>query len=208
MCGSSPRRTAILPPRSVPNIPRRPVQPHLGFPISSAASRARQRRGDYSGAVSLPAPRTAALGASGFSADAVETLLERRWPGNVRELKNAWNARRFSPRRVDHGPELAQLDWSRAAEGLPESGPARSDTPRRGTAGTTGRGPQVGDGTPSVRLTAGGDAARAGTLAEFERGYIAEVLESCGGKIYGPDGAAAALGSNPPRSRAGSGNSG
>ena len=137
-------------------------------------------------------------GRLGFSADAVETLLERRWPGNVRELKNAVERAAILARgELITARELAQLDWSRAAEGLPESGLSRSDTPGRGTAGTTGRGPQVGDGTPSVRLTAGGNAARAGTLAEFERGYIAEVLESCGGKIYGPDGAAAALGLKP-----------
>jgi transcriptional regulator with GAF, ATPase, and Fis domain len=117
----------------------------------------------------------------------LEALMHRDWPGNVRELLNVLERATISSSSADGGPGLhlpafepASQPALRAAASVAFSvpaleGPAFTDT--------RGAGPPPILVEREVRLQ--------------ERENLRRALESCGGKIYGPDGAAALLGLKP-----------
>jgi transcriptional regulator with GAF, ATPase, and Fis domain len=112
-------------------------------------------------------------GGLAFDASALELLARRSWPGNVRELRNAVERAAILARGGQIGAiELGEGDRVKPAQPSPDQG-----------------------GSAPARES--GRDARGLSLAEAERRHIAGVLEAAGGKIYGPDGAAASLGLKP-----------
>jgi formate hydrogenlyase transcriptional activator len=105
--------------------------------------------------------------------DEIWAALEgQAWPGNVRELENfLQRALILSP-----GPELALPDLPAPAAAR-RSAPARADAPAAGGA----------DGPPAPPRP----------FADEVREVLARALEACGGRVYGPQGAAALLGLKP-----------
>ncbi len=109
----------------------------------------------------------------GFSAEALETLARNPWPGNVRELRNAVERAAILARGGTIGPaELCAGDW---AKGRP--GPCRGSS-----SGSCPDDPRAF--TPE-------------SLDNAQKRHIAMALARCGGRVYGPDGAAAMLGLRP-----------
>jgi transcriptional regulator with GAF, ATPase, and Fis domain len=108
-----------------------------------------------------------------FSSDALELIAQRSWPGNVRELRNAVERAAILARgRVIGSAELCAGDWAKG-----RAVPCLASTD---------------DSRPEP------DAATADlSLEEAARRHIAAALERSEGKIYGPEGAAAALGLKP-----------
>jgi transcriptional regulator with GAF, ATPase, and Fis domain len=98
-------------------------------------------------------------------------LLEtNRWPGNVRELRNAIERAAILSRGGRIGAEeLSAGDWA------------------KGKTVTKPRDRHSGDVA----------AAAPATLAEAEARHIVAALDRCQGKLYGPGGAAEALGLKP-----------
>ena len=99
-------------------------------------------------------------------------LQAHTWPGNVRELRNVLE-RAVIVAASRKGPVAVRIDASTDASGA----------------------------QPSVASAAGrADAGRVATLSELrerERENIAAALDACGGRVYGPSGAAALLGVKP-----------
>ncbi len=107
---------------------------------------------------------------------AERALQARVWPGNVRELVNSLERATILSPDGAIGPDLvAELGRPTSAGG--------------GVGGSTR---SAGPGFSVSRA-----AQRALTLDEVQRQYITTVLRHCGGRIYGPDGAAALLGMKP-----------
>jgi len=108
-----------------------------------------------------------------FSVEALDHIAKRRWPGNVRELRNAVERAAILARGGTIGiAELCAGDW---AKGHPVPCPAAASG-------------SCGDGLASLPAT---------SLEEAEKRHIAAALARSGGKIYGKDGAAAALALKP-----------
>jgi transcriptional regulator with GAF, ATPase, and Fis domain len=118
-----------------------------------------------------------------FSPEALDLLAARPWPGNVRELRNVVERAAILARGGLIGPaELGGGSWA-----IP---PGQGREVQRADGGGWSA------GTPAESRFAA-KAGTAGSLEEAQRAYIAEALARCGGKIYGPGGAAAALGLKP-----------
>jgi len=106
-----------------------------------------------------------------FRADALELLETSRWPGNVRELSNAIErAAILSRGSIIGAKELRAGDWAKG----------------RGSAG------QKEQSIPADSSQAGSE-----TLADAQARHIVAALERSNGKLYGPGGAAEALGLKP-----------
>ncbi len=152
-----------------------------------------------------------------LDAGAMQLISRRPWPGNVRELRNAIERAAILARgRTIGAAELCAGDWTRGpaspcpAAGCCADAPGETPTPvsatarmsasARATARTavpgTGSRRTHGPGSPG---TAGaiGAASPGITLAEARRRHIEDALARSRGKIYGRDGAAAALGLAP-----------
>lgn len=113
-----------------------------------------------------------------FGAGALELLLRRPWPGNVRELRNAVERAAILARGGTIGAdELRAGDW---AQGSCE----------RAAAGLNGV------SAASIAVPRPADSVDA-TLLEIQRQAIVAAIEKAKGRIYGPGGAAAALGLKP-----------
>ncbi|PKL24350.1 MAG: AAA family ATPase [Spirochaetae bacterium HGW-Spirochaetae-3] len=107
-----------------------------------------------------------------FDAEALEALEENPWPGNVRELRNAVERAGILCRGGTIGASaLLAGDWAKVR-------------------GSSRVGSRI---TERIEAPCGGVE----TLAEAERRYVAAALERANGKIYGPGGAAEALGLKP-----------
>ncbi len=103
-----------------------------------------------------------------FDAGALDALETAAWPGNVRELRNAVERAAILRRGGTIGAaELRSGDWAK------DPVQARAD----------------------IAPAPGGESAA--TLAEAEKRHIKAALERAAGKIYGPGGAAEALGLKP-----------
>lgn len=107
-----------------------------------------------------------------LSPEALDKIQRYTWPGNVRELKNV--IERASILAVDGiiGPDHITGLRAEALEAAPRCEEARSN----GSEGSDGRKRSLND-----------------AMAD----HIRQALKACGGKIYGPDGAAALLGLKP-----------
>jgi len=122
----------------------------------------------------------------GLAPDQVAWLAARDWPGNVRELLNVLERATISS--TDGVLHLPIGDGAAAA-------PAR----------TRAAAPQTDVAVPALEGPAFVEAGRAGPppilgehqMRHQERENLRRALESCGGKIYGRDGAAALLGLKP-----------
>ncbi len=113
-----------------------------------------------------------------FSAEALDLIARRDWPGNVRELRNAVErAAILAKGGIIGAQELCAGDW---AQGRPT--------------GTGSRTAAAICPDPARNLDASGPPP---TLREAEREHIRAALARVRGRIYGPDGAAAALGLPP-----------
>ena len=118
--------------------------------------------------------------------DQVAWLVARDWPGNVRELLNVL--------------ERATISSADGALNLPVGDGAVAATPRAKTVT-----PPAGLAVPALEGPTFVEAGRAGPppilgehqMRHQERENLRRALESCGGKIYGRDGAAALLGLKP-----------
>jgi transcriptional regulator with GAF, ATPase, and Fis domain len=137
----------------------------------------RERRGDIALLASFFATRTAKrLGKTinGVPAAVLEAMERYEWPGNVRELGNL----------VERAVILARGSELRVEDILPASALQKSSPL-----------PPLSSGIPSP--------SRAKTLGELEREHIVAAIDSAGGKIDGPGGAAELLGlhANTLRSR-------
>ncbi len=134
----------------------------------------RERHGDAVLLAELFASRLrtrAGWGLLSFSEDALRLLETAPWPGNVRELRNAVERAAILARGGEIcAAELRAGDW---AKGRPA--PCAKDAACLEGCSETGT----------------------GTLEEAERRHISAALERSGGKIYGADGAAQALGLKP-----------
>ena len=109
-----------------------------------------------------------------FTADALDQIARRDWPGNVRELRNAVERAAILSRGGIIGPDVLRTG--------DRSGSASAEPTEGGLAPVAGK-------TQATKL--------ASTLKDAEREYIRAALERSKGKIYGPAGAAAALGLPP-----------
>jgi transcriptional regulator with GAF, ATPase, and Fis domain len=113
-----------------------------------------------------------------FSADALDLIARRDWPGNVRELRNAVErAAILAKGGIIGAQELCAGDWAQGRSPGTGSRTATSACP------DPARDPDA-SGTPT-------------TLREAEREHVRAALARARGRIYGPDGAAAALGLPP-----------
>jgi len=113
-----------------------------------------------------------------FSAEALDLIARRDWPGNVRELRNAVErAAILAKGGVVGTPELSAGDWAQGRAG------GASGHPGPGTCADPGPGQESTFGTS--------------TLRDAEHAHIRAALARARGRIYGPDGAAAALGLPP-----------
>ncbi|MCM2372284.1 sigma 54-interacting transcriptional regulator [Rhodopirellula sp. ICT_H3.1] len=113
----------------------------------------------------------------------MEVLMQYDWPGNVRELENIIERSMI----ISRGDTLS-LDSSWLSGNGALSGNEPQDTHSFGGMSLVGDADVVGFGA-APRSDA--------TLAEIERGAILDTLDRCGGKVYGHDGAAVALGLKP-----------
>ncbi|GAB7023824.1 sigma-54-dependent Fis family transcriptional regulator [Salidesulfovibrio brasiliensis] len=102
-----------------------------------------------------------------FSPEQLAELLEYNWPGNVRELQNI--VERFAISSIG-GPAHTRLFG--------------------GIGGSTKAAPPVIQDTPEAVLTEE-------EMLRLQARNIEKALERCGGRIYGPEGAAALLGLKP-----------
>ncbi len=109
-----------------------------------------------------------------LSAASLRRIMAYRWPGNIRELANAVE-------RATLVPEGEELEIQ-----LPDS-PAPEMSGRGGAAGSGGGSPRTQTRDILLDLTA----------EQLERLHIMHVMESCGGRVFGPKGAAAKLEVNP-----------
>ncbi len=118
---------------------------------------------------------------------AKRALQQRTWPGNVRELVNALErAAILRPHGTLDVPHVAEPGTA------PVLGAGRRSLPQGATADRTAAGrPRDATAAPLP------DGEPIASLREVERAHIAAVLARTGGKIYGPDGAAALLGLKP-----------
>ncbi|HOX19142.1 MAG TPA: sigma 54-interacting transcriptional regulator [Spirochaetales bacterium] len=143
-----------------------------------------------------------------FSAEALAQIAARPWPGNVRELRNAVERAAILARGGLIGAaELCAGDWANGRPG-PCATPgccdgafaaACADSP---AGGGTGDGTEAGakGGAPGGGTRHAGSATGSGsaeTLEAAQKRHVERALERAGGKVYGPDGAAAALGLKP-----------
>ena len=113
-----------------------------------------------------------------FSADALDLIARRDWPGNVRELRNAVErAAILAKGGIIGTEELCAGDWAQGRNAAVPGHPVPGVCPDS-------------QGVPESSF-------RSATLREAEREHIRAALARAGGRIYGPDGAAAALGLPP-----------
>jgi transcriptional regulator with GAF, ATPase, and Fis domain len=108
----------------------------------------------------------------------LQRLAAHPWPGNLRELANVLERAALLARGEALGPELLEL---------PGGAPGAA-----GAAGVAGAG-AGGEHAPPEAGTRPG----AVTLEEVQRRHIEAVLARCGGRVYGPGGAAQQLGLKP-----------
>jgi len=114
-----------------------------------------------------------------FDADAMNVLEASPWPGNVRELRNAVERAAILARGGTIGAAALRAgDW---AKGRPA--PCASGCPKT-------------DACPDYFADASGNPSPE-TLEQSERRCISAALERSRGKLYGPGGAAEALGLKP-----------
>ncbi len=112
------------------------------------------------------------------SAEGLQHLRGYAWPGNVRELANVLERATILASGRVLGPEL--LD-------LPSGG--RASSVRADAAPPAAGMPRTAKGTGPLEPIA--------TLDEVQRNHIRRVLALTGGRVYGPQGAAARLGLKP-----------
>ncbi len=127
--------------------------------------------------------------------DQLDALARRDWPGNVRELLNVLERAAISssdagtlqlPAAPPARPAVAAV--AAAATGLRWAGADAVSVPAL-------EGPAF---SPAADTAGAPPAILAdGEMRRRERENLRRALESCGGKIYGPDGAAALLGVKP-----------
>jgi transcriptional regulator with GAF, ATPase, and Fis domain len=133
--------------------------------------------------------RRLARAPAGLTPEQVAWLSARDWPGNVRELLNVLERATISS--VDGALHLPLGDAMAAATARAATATARAGVPVPALEGPTfveaGR-----VGSPSPPPILGEHQMR-----HQERENLRRALESCGGKIYGRDGAAALLGLKP-----------
>ncbi|MCK6507464.1 sigma 54-interacting transcriptional regulator [Myxococcota bacterium] len=122
-----------------------------------------------------------------LSAAAIEALRSAPWPGNVRELRNALErATILQPR----GP-LEPVHLGLASDALAAPGAVGA----RGQGGPASiKGQQPAPGGPGG---VGAGARAPGSFEDNERRYLEALLGWTGGRLYGPDGAAAIAGMPP-----------